>query len=175
VAFDPIKLRVLAEQTDDENWKFRTFLKSRCKLDDDELDQRVFELTQRVWAGIDCTACANCCKEVKPTLNETDINRLARRLGFSREQFIHSYLQRTDLGEDNPWETRTTPCPFLIDNRCSVYEDRPDDCRGYPYLYEPDFTSRLAAMLPRTSTCPIVYEVLQELKKSLRFSRSKRI
>jgi uncharacterized protein len=66
-------------------------------------------------------------------------------------------------------DARTTPCPFLKDNRCSVYEDRPADCSGYPYLYAPDFVFRTIGMIERTHTCPIVYQVMEDLKKSLGF------
>jgi Fe-S-cluster containining protein len=173
MAIEPIKLRVLAQEKEDENWKFRQFLK-QCDLESEELDERVSELTKRVWAGIDCTTCANCCKEVKPTFNQEEVTRLARRSGIELQQFIHAYLEQTKDGDDKPWRTRTTPCPFLKDNRCSVYEDRPADCSGYPYLYEPDFVFRTIAMIDRVSTCPIVYEVIEELKKSLGFSRLKR-
>ncbi|MGH8175361.1 MAG: YkgJ family cysteine cluster protein, partial [Steroidobacter sp.] len=168
---EPIKLPVLAQQKSDENWAFRQFLKQRCELDPEELDQRVFELTKRVWAGIDCTTCANCCKTVRPTFSEEEIERLARRLGIARQQFIETYLEPSEAGDENPWQTRTTPCPFLKENRCSVCEDRPADCSGYPYLYEPDFASRTIAMIDRTFTCPIVYEVMEELKRSVGFRR----
>jgi Fe-S-cluster containining protein len=169
MAFNPIKLRVLAEQKEDENWKFREFLKRHCDLKPAELDERVFELTKKVWAGIDCTTCANCCREVKPTFSEEDIDRLSRRLGVDRQKFIADYLEKTEPGGDNPWQTRTRPCPFLKDNLCSVYEDRPDNCRGYPYLYEPAFASRLIGMVHRIFICPIVYEVMEELKRSVGF------
>jgi len=167
--FEPIKLRILAEEKTDENWAFRAFLKQRCDLEPDELDQRVFELTKRVWAGIDCTTCATCCKEIHPTFSEPEVERLARRLGMDRQQFIDAYLKPTQPGDDKPWETRTAPCPFLKDNRCSVYEDRPADCGGYPNLYDPEFVFRTARMIERTSTCPIVYEVMEELKESVGF------
>jgi Fe-S-cluster containining protein len=171
---DPIHLPVLAEKKSDENWAFRQFLKQRCTLDPEELDQRVFELTKRVWAGIDCTTCANCCKTVRPTFADDDIERLARRLGIQRQEFIEKYLEPNEPDEDNAWQTRTTPCPFLKDNRCSVYEDRPADCRGYPYLDEPGFAFRTIAMIERTFTCPIVYEVMEELKRSVGFPRRRR-
>jgi Fe-S-cluster containining protein len=165
----PIQLPVLAKQKEDENWRFRTFLKQRCDLDADELDRRVVEITERVWAGIDCTACANCCKTVRPTFADEEVDRLALRLGIERGEFIKAYLEPTESREDHPWQTRTTPCPFLKDNRCSVYEDRPADCRKYPYLHEPDFVFRTMAVIERTFTCPIVYEVLEELKRSVGF------
>jgi Fe-S-cluster containining protein len=155
----------------DENYRFRLFLKTKCDLEPEEIDERVFAATRRVWAGIDCTKCANCCREVHPTFSEEEVDRLARRLDMTRQQFIEAYLQRSEPGDDNPWTTRTTPCPFLKDNRCSVYENRPADCSGYPYLYEPEFVCRTLGMVERTFTCPIVYQVMEELKKSTEFWR----
>lgn len=169
---DLIQIRTLSKEKEEENFRFRQFLKTRCSLEPGEIDQQVFELTRRVWAGIDCTSCANCCGEVKPTFSEEEVGRLARRLGMERQQFIDTYLERSEGNSENPWQTRTTPCPFLKENLCSVYEDRPADCSGYPYLYKPDFVFRTMAMIERTFTCPIVFEVLEELKKSVRFVRT---
>ncbi len=172
MAFDLVQIRELAEKKEDENLRFRQFLKTRCNLEPDEIDQRVFETTRRVWAGIDCTACANCCREMKPTFSEAEVSRVARRLGMARQQFIETYLERSEGDSDNPWQTRATPCPFLKDNLCSIYEDRPAECSGYPYLYKPDFVFRTMGMIERTFTCPIVYEVMEELKKSLGYLRT---
>jgi hypothetical protein len=174
MAFDLVHLRALAQEKEDENWRFRQFLKVRCDLESEEIDQRVAAATERVWAGIDCTTCANCCREVRPTFSEEDVSRLCQRLNMTPQQFVESYLERTEPGDENPWKTQTTPCAFLKDNRCSVYEDRPVDCRGYPYLYEPDFVFRTMGMIERTSTCPIVYEVMEALKESLGFAQEKR-
>jgi len=128
-----------------------------------------------VWAGIDCTKCANCCREVKPGFSEEEVDRLARRLTMTRERFIETYLERSEeLDCETPWTTRITPCPFLKDNLCSVYEDRPADCSGYPYLYKPRFVTRTLGMIERTFTCPIVFEVLEELKRSLGFASGAR-
>jgi len=142
MAFDLVQIRTQAEKKEDENYRFRQFLKGKCKLEPGEIDERVFAATRRVWAGIDCTQCANCCREVHPTFSEEEVDRLARRFAMTRQQFIEAYLQRSEPDDDNPWTTRTKPCPFLKDNLCSVYEDRPADCSGYPYLYKPHFTSR---------------------------------
>lgn len=174
MAVDLVQLRVLAQKKEEENWRFRQFLKTRCDLEREEIDKRVFAATKRVWAGIDCTKCANCCREIKPTFSEEDVSRLAQRLEMAPPEFIRAYLEPAEPGDQNPWQTRTTPCPFLEDNRCSVYEDRPADCRGYPYLYEPEVVFRTRGMIERTFTCPIVYEVMEELKDSLRFASGKR-
>lgn len=168
---DLVQIRALAKGKEDENWRFRQFLKEQCHLDSSAVDEKAFEATKRVWAEIDCTTCANCCRDVKPTFSEAEVGRLAERMGIAQQQFIDAYLEGNDAGEEKPWQTKTKPCPFLKDNHCSVYEDRPADCRNYPYLYEPNFIIRTMAMIQRTSTCPIVYEVMQELKRTLDFSR----
>lgn len=169
--FDLVQIRELAQEKEDENWKFRQFLKREPGLEPDEIDRLVFETTRRVWAAIDCTSCANCCREVTPSFSEEEVDRLACRRGMERRQFIARYLEWTGADSKNPWQTRTRPCPFLEDNRCSVYEDRPADCSGYPYLSKPGFVFRMMAMIERTSTCPIVYEVMEDLKRSLGFRR----
>lgn len=170
---DLVQIRSLAQKREDENWRFRQFVKFECKLKPREMDKQVWEATNRVWAGIDCTACANCCREVRPSLSEEEVNRLSARLGMTREEFAGAYLERNEEG-DKPWQTRVKPCPFLKDSRCSVYEDRPADCQRYPYLLEPEFSSRTMAMISRTFTCPIVFETVEELKRSWGFARRRR-
>ena len=173
MAIDLVQIRTLAERKEQENWRFRQFVKFECELDEKEIDRQVWETTKRIWSGIDCTACANCCREIRPTFSEEEVSRLAMRLGTTPLQFIDTYLEPNG-DDDNPWQTRTNPCPFLKENRCSVYEDRPADCKGYPYFYEPEFSSRTMGMISRTFTCPIVYESIEELKRSWGFARRKR-
>ena len=163
---DLVQIRTIAAMREKENLRFRQFLK-QSDLESDDIDRRVCEITAHVWAGIDCTTCANCCREMKPTFSEEDVSRVVRRLGMDRQQFINTYLQKTEPGESKPWETRITPCPFLKGNLCSIYEDRPGDCSDYPHLFKPGFVSRAWGTIARTFTCPIAYEVMEELKKSL--------
>ncbi|MGA7925445.1 MAG: YkgJ family cysteine cluster protein [Candidatus Sulfotelmatobacter sp.] len=163
MALDLVQIRVLAGKKEEENSRFRQFLKTGCRLDPSEIDQRVFETTRRVWAGIDCTTCGNCCREMNPSFSEEEVDRVAQRLGMERQQFIETYLERSEAGREKLWQTRATPCPFLKDNLCSIYEHRPADCSGYPYLYKADFVFRTMGMIGRTFTCPIVYGGTEEL------------
>jgi Fe-S-cluster containining protein len=161
-------LKKKAKEKEDENWRFRTFLKWDCELSDKNLDQQVFEITDSVWSKIDCTACGQCCEELKPAFSKKEQQHLAKLLGLNIEQFREKYLQYDS--EDEPaWRTRQTPCPFLDGKKCSIYEERPEECRDYPYLYKPDFSSRMISMIERTFTCPIVYSVMEELKNKLNF------
>jgi hypothetical protein len=60
MAFDLVQVKKLADQKEDENWKFRQFVKHECDLEETAVDQRVFETT--------------------PTFSEDDVKRLAKRL-----------------------------------------------------------------------------------------------
>jgi len=164
---NPSNIEALAAKKREENWDFRAYLKWQDDLEDDELDELVFETARRVWSGIDCTACANCCRKLQPGVTEAEQKRLAERLGLSVEEFRHRYLEPHTEPDEPPWRVRGTPCPFLKDNKCTVYEDRPSQCRDYPYLYEPEFSSRTWDMIDRTATCPLVYQVLEEFKAAL--------
>lgn len=162
-------LENLAKKKEDENWKFRSFLKFYDELSDNELDELVSRLASKHESKIDCTSCGRCCKVLKPTLSEADQLRLAECLVITVGQLKDQYL-KYDNDEDEPgWRIKDTPCPFLKENKCSVYESRPDDCRGYPYLHEADFSYRTIGMIQRTFTCPIVFNVMEELKEEIAF------
>lgn len=166
---DPAQLPQMAAAQLHEDFYFRDFLKQHTRLSSKEVDSMVFEIAGRVWKRIDCTTCGNCCRVVAPTLSEEEVAQLAGHLGMNHAEFEAKYLQRTESGDDNPYIMRDRPCPFFKDNRCSVYERRPMDCRAYPYLDKPNLTSRTLSMIGRLSECPAVFEVWQGLKRATRF------
>jgi hypothetical protein len=51
MAPDLVQILALAEEKEDENWRFRQFLKHQCSLDPSDVDTQVMETTKRVWAG----------------------------------------------------------------------------------------------------------------------------
>jgi len=171
---DPLNLPQLSEAKADANFAFRDFLKHRTRLSSKAVDRLVFEIAERVWKRIDCTTCGNCCRVVAPTLSEDDVQRLAGHLGILGPELVSKYLKPTESGEDHHWIMDERPCPFLKDNRCTVYEYRPANCRDYPYLHKPDFTFRTLSMVGRLSECPIVFEVWEELKRATGFRHRRR-
>jgi hypothetical protein len=166
-------IETLATEKGIENWDFRSFLKFYDKLSDDKLDKLVADITRRVWATIDCTTCANCCKTLHPEFSDQDQQVVAEKLGISVEQFREKYLELTTDDGESVWQIRQSPCPFLENNKCTIYENRPKNCREYPYLYEPEFNYRTMCMVERTYACPIVFEVFEELKAHLNFNTKK--
>jgi len=41
-----------------------------------------------------------------------------------------------ERGGDRDWMNKSTPCQFLNleDNKCSIYEIRPEDCSNFPHI-----------------------------------------
>ena len=78
-----------------------------------------------------------CCKKVDMILYPYDVIRLKNKLGIDSEVFVREYTQ-LERG-DNPFfptlklklDTKEC-CPFLSEQGCSVYHDRPSACRLYP-------------------------------------------
>jgi uncharacterized protein len=157
-----------AARREDENWRFRTFVKHRLDMEDDELDSVVKETTDSVWSRIDCTRCAHCCRTLQVVVDNEDAARLARRLGIGTAEFNKLYVK---VDEFNERYLAATPCPFLKENLCSVYEDRPKACRDFPYLHEPGFRTRMIMVIQNTAVCPIVYNTCERLKSRLDFPR----
>ena len=74
-----------------ENWEFRAFLKG-YDIEIPELDKIVKDLYTKLSSKIDCTKCANCCKEVQPCLDNRDIDRFVTKLKISKIDFKDRYL-----------------------------------------------------------------------------------
>jgi len=165
-------LEKLARKKEEENWEFRKFLKFYDDLSDKELDKLVFKIADKIGSEIECTSCGRCCKELRPTFSQEDQKRVADRLMMTVEQLRDQHLKYDDTNDEPGWRTKGTPCPFQEDNKCTIYEDRPQNCRGYPYLHKPDFSYRTLGMIERTFTCPIVFNVMEELKEKLNFEAS---
>lgn len=160
----------LSRQREEVNLSFRSYLKC-SDYSDAEIDEAVHQLYGEAVTEIDCTSCGNCCRVMGPTLSAAEIKRLAARVGLNVSKFRAQYV-RVEEEPDGSHEFRTLPCPFLEDNRCSVYDSRPHDCRSYPHLHKKDFLCRLFQVLDNYSVCPIVFNVYEGLKR--RFSKRRR-
>jgi len=87
--------------------------------------------------GVKCFT--KCCRGINIILTPYDIIRLKNRLGITSDEFLAVYttprlMEKTDL----PVVTLTLldddlqSCPFVRDDGCLVYQDRPTTCRYYP-------------------------------------------
>jgi Fe-S-cluster containining protein len=76
--------------------------------------------------------------------------------------FIETYLR---VDDDGDFVVKSTPCPFLDlhTNFCTIYDQRPSDCRRFPYTDEDIFVKRQQLTLKNSTFCPITYYVLEQL------------
>jgi hypothetical protein len=155
----------MGRKKDDENWDFRTYLK-QLDIASEELDAIVHQITAEVSLQIDCTECGNCCKQVRPVLDEDDVSEFARGLKISGAELKGQSLRLHD-NTPSQYQFNALPCPYLEDSRCSNYECRPKGCRSYPHLHKDRFISRLWGVVANYSVCPIVFNVYERLKTEL--------
>ncbi|NQU88647.1 MAG: YkgJ family cysteine cluster protein [Mariniphaga sp.] len=157
----PEELKILTDKTKDETV---SFLKKLKKNKPKNLDSVVHKMHTDAFSNFNCLDCANCCKTIGPRLIEKDINRLARYLKIKPSEFIEQYIE---VDEDNDFIFRDHPCPFLLpDNFCMVYEQRPKACREYPHTDRKRFYQILDLSHKNCETCPVVFSIIDKLKKT---------
>lgn len=156
---DKNNLPVLAAKSEAE-WK-RFYSKNKKKLE--KMDDTVHELHEKISAKTDCLQCANCCRTLGPRITDKDVDKMAKALRMKQTEVINTYLR---IDEDGDMVFKSMPCPFLgDDNYCFIYENRPKACREYPHTDRKRFYQIYNLSVKNASTCPIVYEVLEELTK----------
>ena len=152
----------LALQKQKEHRKILANLKKKPPKNLDKLAQQIH---QEVFAEIDCTACANCCKTLGPDFKEADITRIAKYFKMKLPAFEAEFLQ---VDEDGDKVFKSMPCPFLGgDNLCSIYDVRPKACREFPHTDRKKIHQINHLTIKNTLTCPAAYLFVEKLKDKL--------
>lgn len=144
-----------------ENFDFRAKIKWESESPE-ALDTLVNKVQRDVSSRIDCKKCANCCKIFDILLTDRDIKRLATAMSMGVEEFQAQFVKKNN--KDRNLYFKTKPCPLLREGACTQYEFRPDVCREYPHLDKPGFLGRTLNVIENSSTCPIVFNVWEQLK-----------
>lgn len=79
----------------------------------------------------------DCCRHLELALSPYDVLRLRGALGMSSGDFLERYVLVGEVGEGAFPQVFLAMnddgcCPFVCENGCSVYGDRPGACRTYP-------------------------------------------
>ena len=155
-------LRNWEKKSADNQKKYKQFLQ---RADKNNVLKALPDLHEEAFSKIDCLQCANCCKNYSPRFKTPDIKRISKVLGLRESDFIDKYLR---VDEDGDFVVNEKPCPFLgADNFCSIYEDRPSDCRRFPYTDEDVIIKRKELTLKNSTFCPITYYVLEKLQEKI--------
>ncbi|GAA4827214.1 YkgJ family cysteine cluster protein [Algivirga pacifica] len=152
-----------AKEKAKENQNFLKRLKKSKQAG--QIDRWVNEADEEVVSQVDCLSCANCCKTISPVVTQTDVKRIAKELRMKPTEVVEAYLL---VDHEGDYVMKSQPCPFLgADNYCSIYEARPKACREYPHTQNRGFTKRPSLHYKNTLTCPIVFNVVEELKQKM--------
>ena len=142
---------------------YKKKLRRLKRLSDQELDQRFEIENEKAFKKIDCLSCANCCITKGPTFSKKDINRIAKHQNLSPQEFSDKHLK---INKDGNYALNQTPCLFLeADNKCGIYDIRPEPCASYPYLNKRNVSQLFPYFEAHVSTCLIVEEVIREVKE----------
>ena len=162
--FNLDKIRPLAKSNENQNYRFRSFLKMQ---DSEKIDRIVHRLDREIREQIDCTLCGNCCTELSPRLSNSEIDHLAQIESISREEFVQKFVESDPVEGD--YFLKGKPCKYLCEKKCSVYSNRPEDCKSYPHTHKKDFNTRTLGIIENYGICPIVFNIFERLKLEMHF------
>ncbi len=135
-------------------------------MDASKVDQLVQTINQKIEPNVDCTSCGACCRGLMINVTEEETKSTASYLSLSHEIFKEKFIESSEQGV---MIMNTIPCHFLSENKCTIYENRFNECRDFPHLNKPNFRDRLFGTLIHYGICPIIYNVIEELKVITRF------
>ncbi len=80
-----------------------------------------------------------CCSKIDILLTPYDIIRMKNRLGLTSDEFLSRYTYvKVDKKSSHPHvllkmsDGKDSKCPFVTPKGCTIYSDRPANCRYYP-------------------------------------------
>lgn len=157
------EIKNIAEAKLPENDVFRAFVKNQ---DSKYVDSIVHELNNNISPQIDCTECGNCCKSLMVNVTPAEAERLSDHLCISLADMKAEFIEESEQGQ---LIMNTIPCHFLSGTRCSIYVHRFTECRDFPHLHKDSFSTRMFGLLIHYASCPIIFNVIEELKTRLNF------
>jgi Fe-S-cluster containining protein len=164
IELDLEKISRLGEQNEKENYDFRSFLKGE---DFEWIDEIVHRLDEEIRSQIDCKKCGNCCKSLRPCVTDSEIDILSGIDNLKQDDFVAKFVEIDNF--EGIKYLKDTPCKYLDDKICSIYTNRPEDCKSYPHTQKAEFTTRTLGMIENYGICPIVFNLFEQLKEELNY------
>lgn len=92
----------------------------------------------------------------------------SKLLKSTKEEFMDKYIEEIINGYD----LKGKPCCFLTKKgACEIEKCKPEGCRDYPFTNKPERLLSLISIVDFASICPVVFEILEKLKKIYAFKR----
>lgn len=121
---------------------------------------------------VDCTACANCCRQTVVAVPPEEIAAIARYLGIDTDLAVRQYTTPDpENSQRRVLRNERDACVFLDEDLCMVYDVRPAACRQFPHVTEHchSLGGRLSSLCRRAEICPIVFEAFEVYKERMGF------
>ena len=93
---------------------------------------------------------------------------VSTHLGIGKSEFKEKYIEESLQGQ---MIISSIPCHFLKEKMCTIYEHRFSGCREFPHLDRKHFKDRLFGTLMHYAMCPIIFNVVEELKVETGFKQ----
>src|SRR5690606_3141145 len=144
------------KQAEENQKKYKRLLEKGNK---NKILKALPDLHDEAFEKIDCLQCANCCKNHSPRFKNPDIRRIAKVLRIKEGELVDRYLK---LDNEGDYVLKQTACVFRAEyNTCNIYDDRPGDCRRYPYTDEDVLIKRAPLTLINSTVGPSPFHVLE--------------
>ncbi len=137
----------IAKLKQNENTAFSRFLKDQ---DIEKVDGIVHRLYEEIEPQIDCLECGNCCQNLRPIATDKELRPFVEPKDIEAFKYLMSF-----------------PCKNLNGKKCTIYSERPEECREYPYMHRNKYVERTHEILQNYEICPIVFNIFELLKKEL--------
>ena len=158
-----VNLRSFKQKVRHHQKSFKRYLGKIEKNPPRNLDTIAEIIDAEVWREVDCLSCANCCKTMTPTFTVKDIKRISAHFDITQQEFKTKWLKFDK--KDGDWVNKKQPCQFLdLDtNMCSIYEVRPTDCAGFPYLKKKQMVDYIHVHQQNVELCPATFKMVEKM------------
>ena len=138
------------------------------------------DIVEYTLSQIDCAGCdMRCCNTVQSDLCNGEIALTIRDWDTIKANYPHKIWSKLlpKLIQQPYGVSYLPPCPFIVGNRCQVYEYRPLVCRVYPIDYATMAEGNdKVTCLGLSSSCPQAVKharaILQNVKKLMDFKEA---
>ena len=132
----------------------RNLLNYSCAIIAEEI-KKYDSLVLEVLQYFECKRCGKCCRKAFVQVSDEEIASLCKHLHIGFEEFDSEYMDQEAIEN-----YLRRPCPFLKGNDCSIYEQRPNVCRVFPFTET-----------GISQTCPMGAKIAAEIER--RFPRER--
>ncbi|MDN5357724.1 MAG: uncharacterized protein PWR17_893 [Candidatus Methanomethylophilaceae archaeon] len=100
-----------------------------------------YGICERYHSSSPCQECGKCCHQKRITILPEEVDRISSAALVPLGEFMSGYA--SVAGDGRIMLLKTNPCAFLDEDRgCTIWKDRPEVCREFPYLVS-TFMSRV--------------------------------